>query len=792
MDQMKDYKRIPSEHTLRYKSEATCFNEALPLGNGRIGAMVYGCIEEEKISLNEDTLWSGYPKKMREEDYPSVYRSAGELFEAGQIAEAQKLLEGGFGDYLVQMYLPLADLKVRTDHGKSSQYSRVLELDKAIHTVRYVADGKTFMREAFVSEPYQVMAIRFSCDREGSINLEAVLEGRLRCEYTWEKQFAKERTEDTVGGTGTHRTGNVLFMHGTAPNCEAGYGTSYKSIDAQVYDGNGVSYACAVAVEAKGGSILYGKNSVRVENADEAVIYFAVRTNFVCFDRHPEGEAYKEKCLSDIRRALEAGYETLRRESIRSHRRLYNRCSVSFADDPDTADSCTDERLVHLREGEEDNALYALLFNYGKYLTIAGSRAETQPANLQGIWNDNILPPWNSNYTLNINTEMNYWPTLPMGLFECYEPFVRFVEELAESGKETAELYYGVKKGWVCHHSSDIWRLTHPGTNRLKGNAQWGFWNMASGWLSVMLWNYYRYTLDKAYLKRIYPVIEGAAQFYKELLVEYDGELILSLSTSPENNYVERGTKRSLSEDGAPANQDQAAGEVHAIDKSTAMTQEILYDLFSAVSEAQDILGLGNEYQKLISRLKRPAIQQNGELCEWHTEHEVWDVHHRHVSHLYGLFPSNQFSGNTELLEACKKVLESRGDGGTGWSLAWKINLWARLGDGERALRLLKNQLRLVPAEEDGHDVGGGSYPNLFCAHPPFQIDGNFGAASGIIQMLVQYGKDGSPVLLPALPKEWKCGSVSNLYLPGGKCVSFAWKDGQIVWSKVEACKGEE
>lgn len=744
---------LASEHTLRYKGQATCFNEALPLGNGRIGAMVYGGVLEEKISLNEDTFWSGYPKEKNVEDYPSVYRKALSLFEGGKIAEAQTHLEGNFGDHLVQMYLPLADLKIQMKHVKedvASQYSRMLKLNRAVHSVSYVMGRKRYMRECFVSEPYQVMAVRLSCSEKDSISFCTTLESRFpsRCHES--------------------KVENVFFICGTAPNGVAEYGDFYRSTDNQVLDGKGVSYACAVGVQAEGGTVTCDGDSVRVEGADEAVIYFGVRTNFKGYDTFPCGEGYKELCLFDVKRALELSYEVLKKESVRSHKKLYNRCQISFGEGIKTRIP-TDVRLRRLQEGHEDNGLYALLFNFGKYLTIAGSRHGTQAMNLQGIWNDKLIPPWNSNYTLNINTEMNYWPTLGMGLFECYEPFVRFVEELSKSGKQTARDYYGID-GWVCHHSSDIWRLTHPGTNRLQGNAQWGFWNMASGWLSVMLWNYYRYTLDETYLERIYPVMNGAARFYRELLVECDGELIVPLSTSPENNYVDEF-------------------DVHALDKSTAMTQEILYDLFAAVSEASKVLGVDDVYGELVPKLKRPFVQKNGELCEWHSEHGVWDIHHRHVSHLYGLFPSDQFAGDRERSEACCKVLESRGDGGTGWSLAWKINLWAKLGDGEHALRLLKRQMQLVAAKEEGHDGGGGSYPNLFCAHPPFQIDGNFGAASGIMEMLVQCDTDGNVMLLPALPKSWSKGKVENLHLPGNRTLSFAWEEGKILWRRIDEKK---
>lgn len=770
---------ISSEHTLRYKNEAACFNEALPLGNGRIGAMVYGGAWEEKISLNEDTLWSGYPKKANRENYPLVYRKAKQLFEEGKIAEAQRLLENSFGDYLVQMYLPLADLKIRMQYGEEygevKRYSRVLRLDSAIHTVTYVVNDKRYTRECFVSEPFQVLAVRFLCDRESSISFEVFPEGRLLCgkEYSSEECCASDRKSDENG---------MICICGTAPNSVAEYGSAYRSLDAQIYDGKGIRYAYAVSVKARGGTVSCRGDKIRVDKADEAVLYFGVRTNFRGFDLFPSGDEYKSVCIREVKSASELDYEVLKKASIRSHKKLYNRCQISFGAKTRKRIS-TDARLKQLWGGAQDNGLYALLFNFGKYLTIAGSRTGTQAMNLQGIWNDRLLPPWNSNYTLNINTEMNYWPTLGMGLFECYEPFIRMVEELAESGRKTAELYYGAE-GWVCHHSSDIWRLTHPGTNRLPGNAQWGFWNMASGWLSVMLWDYYRYTLDISYLKRIFPIIEGAARFYRGLLVECNGELILPLSTSPENNYIRRNNikRNDLSSKDKESNTESAL--VCAIDCSTAMTQEILSDLFGAVSEASKVLGLsgkqGCDYDRIRAKLKRPVIQSNGELCEWSKEHEVWEAYHRHVSHLYGMFPSDQFAGNTEWMEACRKVLESRGDGGTGWSLAWKINLWARLGDGEHALRLLNDQLRPVPSQEDGHDVGGGSYPNLFCAHPPFQIDGNFGAASGIMQMLIQCDEKGDPMLLPALPKSWRKGSVKNVCLPGNRRISFAWEDGKV------------
>lgn len=743
-----------AEHTLCYTREASCFNDALPIGNGRIGAMVYGGIHEEKMSLNEDTLWSGYPKEIAQDNYQEIYQNAKISFENGERQHAQELLENHFGDFLVQMYLPLADIRIKFPNNQATHYQRKLHLDTGIHTTQYIINGKLFVREVFVSEPYQVMVMKIQCSKENSISFETEITARLSgCKFS--------------------TNSDVIMMHGTTPNSVAECGKSYRSLDSHIYDGKGIRYACALKVKTLGGTLTCENNCLRIENSNEAIIYFSVRTNYRGYNQLPFGEGYKEQCLKDIEKATAMDYESLKKESIASHSQLYNRCEVSltteYLKDRACSELSTEQRLMRHAKGEEDNALYTLLFNYGKYLTIAGSRQETQAMNLQGIWNDKVLPPWNSNYTLNINTQMNYWPTLTCGLFECYEPLIRMVEELAEKGKETAKLYYN-QEGWVCHHSTDIWRLTHPGTNRIKNNAQWGFWNMASGWLSVMLWNYYQYTKDKNYLNKIYPIIEGAARFYVGLLVEHNGKLILPLSTSPENNYIKNGKKC-------------------AIDQSTAMTQEILFDLFVAVGEAASVLGVENEYSELAKRLQRPLIQENGALCEWHEEHEVWDIHHRHVSHLYGLFPSNQFMNDIDWKEACRKVLISRGDGGTGWSLAWKINLWARLGDGEQALQLLKKQLTPISSDYEERESGGGSYPNLFCAHPPFQIDGNFGATSGIIEMLVQCDKDGNVMLLPALPKSWSKGKVENLHLPGNRTLSFAWEEGKILWRTIDEKK---
>lgn len=554
------------------------------------------------------------------------------------------------------------------------------------------------------------------------------------------------------------------------PNAFAEYGTYYKKPEVLKYSDDkaeqGIAYSSFISVQADGGETIVKDNKIILKNANTATVYLSVRTNFEAWNKHPAYSKtdYQSITFNDIKQALKKEYTALKQESITAYKSLYERCDLTFYGSKNGALE-TDERLRRLELGETDNSIYALVFNYAKYLMISSCGKKTQPMNLQGIWNEKLCPKWSCNYTLNINTQMNYWPSLPLGLFECYESLVNMTKELAESGRRTAEMFYGAP-GWVCHHNTDIWRRTYPVTNRVWGSSRWGVWPMASGWLCVMLWNYYEYTLDKEYLKGIYPVMNDAGEFYKHLLLFVDGEYILSPSTSPENAYLGDDGKR------------------YTLDYSTAMSQEILYDLFSALSQAQKVLGIKDEYSDICSKLKKPNIQSDGRLCEWHSEHPDSEVEHRHVSHLYGLFPSNQFS--EEQRKACEKSLLIRGDNGTGWSMAWKINLWARLCNGEHALKLLNNQLKLVDSECELLECTGGSYPNLFCAHPPFQIDGNFGAARGIIEMLIQTDSQGNLIYLPALPKCWKRGKISGIRIPGGRTISFSWDENKIDYVKIE------
>lgn len=745
-----DFKRA-DQNILWYEFEAECFEEAIPLGNGKIGACVYGRPFDERISLNEETLWTGYPKEQPQDNYPEIYRKVRELLDQEKLLDAKIMLEQNFGGKFLNMYMPLGNLRINFEHSSPiSDYKRELSLCDATHRIFYCEDGKNYRRTAFVSAADKVFVYKFCCDKNASLSFDISYDTLLK-----NTVFTEE---------------NALCFKGNTPDAYSDYGKYYSSEENLIYSDDpykmGVGYFGAVTVETKGGSVAVEDCKITVKNADSAVLYFAVRTNFESWDKHPADSEIdcRSLCFNDLKNALNKGFDAILADHQNHFGELYGRMGFTLEEE-DKSDIPTDQRIHNLNCGKRDNSLYPLLFNFAKYLTISSSQKGCQPGNLQGIWNEKLIPPWQCNYTLNINTQMNYWPTLSFGLKECYEPLIKMVEELSISGRKSAKQFYGFDEGWVSHHNTDLWRGSHPINNKMPGCAQWSQWCMSSGWLSKMLWDYYLYTLDIDFLKRVYPVIEGAAVFYKQLLVLKDGKYIIYPSTSPENNFIdEKGNKCSL-------------------DYSTGMTQEIVYDIFEATANAQKVLGLEDTYSEYLDKLKMPHVQKNGELCEWHSDHEPFELHHRHVSHLYGLYPAKQF--NEDMKQGAKQTLLSRGDDGTGWSLAWKINLWANLGDGEHALTLLNNQLRLVSKRYESAPGIGGTYINMLCAHPPFQIDGNFGAASGMLEMLIQFDKNGNPAFLPATPDSWTKGEIKGLCIPGNRKLDFAFQNGKIIEKKV-------